>query len=55
MFYDKKKKILQENDVPLLHCAACKDFVLLVQKAFRDSRNRHLVLYEVNPNTSPLF
>ena len=45
-------RILQENDVPLLHRAACKEFVSLVQKAFRDSCNRHLVLYEVEPNPS---
>ena len=50
MFHDKKLEILQENDVPLLHRAAGKEFVSLVQKAFRDSYNRHLVLYEVEPN-----
>ena len=53
MFHDKKiEEILQENDVPLLHRAACKEFVSLVQKAFRDSCNRHLVLYLVKPNPS---
>ena len=46
-------RILQENDVPLLHRAACKEFVSLVQKAFRDSCNRYLVPYEVKPNPSP--
>ena len=45
-------RILQENDVPLLHRAACKEFVSLVQKAFRDSCNRHLLLYPVEPNPS---
>ena len=45
-------RILQENDVPLLHRAACKEFVSLVQKAFRDSCNRHLLLYPVEPNAS---
>ena len=39
-------RILQENDVPRLHRAACKEFVSLVQKAFLDSCNRHLVLYQ---------
>ena len=43
-------RILQENDVPLLHRAAWKEFVSLLQKAFRDSCNRHLVLYHVKPN-----
>ena len=53
MFHDKKiEEILQENDVPLLHRAACKEFVSLVQKAFLDSCNRHLVLYPVKPNPS---
>ena len=53
MLHDKKiEEILQENDVPLLHRAACKEFVSLVQKAFRDSCNRNLVLYEVKPNPS---
>jgi len=45
-------RILQDNDVPLLHRAACKEFVSLVQKAFRDSCNRHLLLYSVEPNPS---
>ena len=53
MLHDKKiEEILQENDVPLLHHAACKEFVSLVQKAFRDSYNRYLVLYPVKPNPS---
>ena len=45
-------RILQENDVPLLHRAACKEFVSLVQKAFRDSCNSHLLLYPVEQNPS---
>ena len=38
--------ILQENDVLLLYCAACKEFVPRVQKAFRDSWDSHLVLLD---------
>ena len=45
-------RTLQDNDVPLLHRAACKEFVSLVQKAFRDSCNRHLLLYPVEQNPS---
>ena len=44
--------ILQENDVLLLYCAACKEFVPHVQKAFRDSWDSHLVHYKVNLNPS---
>ena len=39
-----RKEILQENDVPLLHRAVCKEFVSFVQKAFRNSCNCLLVL-----------
>ena len=47
-------RILKENNVPLLHHAACKEFVSLMQKAFRDSCNRCLVLYPVMQNPSTL-
>ena len=32
--------------------SGCKYFVSLMQKAFRDSCNRHLLLYPVKPNPS---
>ena len=47
-----KQRLHNENLAGKRHCAACREFVSLVQKAIRDSYNGHLVLYPVKQKPS---